>query len=1192
MPVSYWIDEKGLPRISNGSDFAAIQASFRTWESIQTASIQFAYRGTTPVGTVGHDGLNVVTFTDTSAPLGSSTIAATFSFFKTENGQLLFEESDIAFNPGLDFSTSGEANKFDIQSVLTHEIGHLLGLDHSGLVSSVMVPFGSPSQLDQRTLAYDDIAGMMEIYPNPSTMPATGQIRGVIQSDITAVFGAHVVAVDSSGTPIVSTLSQRDGSYVLRFVPPDTYRVYAEPLDGPVTAQNIGGGTNGFYASIKTNFGTTYFGNVTTLPEATSIDVGPNSVSSADIQTLPPSTTGLNLTRPAFGIRIPRGATGTLSGVGGVDITDGVVFSGSNPGLQFGALTFGGRVSSTAASSVSMRFAVLPSTPLGPKNLAVNRGTDASIVSGAFVITDSSPSVNSTTPPAGPIEGGTLVTVRGANFRPGAQIYFAGLAGTGVQVIDSSTIQATAPANVPGSINVVVVNSDGTWGVGSQVFSYISQPPTISRVSPLSGAPATQVVIEGDHFDTRTQNIDVQFNGVSARVISASVNTITTVVPIGATNGPITVSVFGRTAAGPLFTVESLPPNTNFAQRTFNFIDASISSGGAALTFNNNDDAIAHVNLPFNFILFRDIYLADSPIAIAVNGYLSLEPISLDEFENAALPSKSVTRPGGSVGTVPPSLIGPFWDDLIMHSDSVITTKTAGSAPNRQFVVEWSNMSILDEDGRDLNANLTFEAVLYEGSNDIQFLYRSATGPRSDGSSATVGAQNLKRDTAIQTGFNQPVVSTGYFRTYHFQNGSYAELTPVSPPAKPVVTDEGPVTSNGNQLAASWSADAAESDIHEYRYAIGTKAGGTDVVPFSSTTQNSVVVTGLNLRTGVTYYFAVKAISGAGLESEVGVSSGVRFDPTYQPQVKIIPAGPQNGAEFTGIAFLATTATSVVLRAMDANGNLITGAGIRNPTAITLAAGQQYAKLVSELFGLQSFDGWIEADASATGLGIFVVTGSWDMQRFDGSVVRDLSTDFVLFHTGASAILVNPSARVANVTLTELGTSRRQLLTIPARGRLVTTLAGVVRVQSSEALAAVERYSASGKLTINSGAPVSGAQSVLAFPYAAIGGGYVSTLTVANMGTVPQTLTVTFGTSSGSLQLASNSATRLSIADFLHLPIDSLRTGAVRVFPLSSSGGASLIGVLDIENSTEGITMDARPAGSDFTFPNVANGNG
>ena len=48
----------------------------------------------------------------------------------------------------------------------------------------------------------------------------------------------------------------------------------------------------------------------------------------------------------------------------------------------------------------------------------------------------------------------------------------------------------------------------------------------------------------------------------------------------------------------------------------------------------------------------------------------------------------------------------------------------------------------------------------------------------------------------------------------------------------------------------------------------------------------------------------------------------------------------------------------------------------------------------------------------------------------------------------------------------------------------------------------------------------------------------------------------------------------------------------MRIFPASPSGGASLIGVLDIENSTEGITMDARPAGSDFTFPHVANGNG
>jgi hypothetical protein len=164
-----------------------------------------------------------------------------------------------------------------------------------------------------------------------------------------------------------------------------------------------------------------------------------------------------------------------------------------------------------------------------------------------------------------------------------------------------------------------------------------------------------------------------------------------------------------------------------------------------------------------------------------VNGYLSLETLSVDEFQNTSLPSKTVTRTGaaaGSFGTVPPSLIAPFWEDLVLHPNSAITTKTLGAAPNRQFVVEWSNLSILNEFGADQNASLTFEAVLYEGSNDVQFLYRSVSGPRSNGSNATVGMQNFMRDMAVQTGFDQAIISNGYFTTYHFQNGTYSDSLP------------------------------------------------------------------------------------------------------------------------------------------------------------------------------------------------------------------------------------------------------------------------------------------------------------------------------------------------------------------------------------------------------------------------------
>src|SRR5262249_9799133 len=150
------------------------------------------------------------------------------------------------------------------------------------------------------------------------------------------------------------------------------------------------------------------------------------------------------------------------------------------------------------------------------------------------------------------------------------------------------------------------------------------------------------------------------------------------------------------------------------------------------------------------------------------------------------------------------------------------------------------------------------------GSNDLQFVYRTMSGPRSDGSSATIGAQDLKRTGAIQSGFNQPIVSSGRFFAFHFDNGSYAAVTPdVTPPSKPVVTDEGLLTANRTQLAASWISEDPESGVQEYQYAIGTAPGSTDVKPFTSVTQNSAAVTGLNLQSGVTYYFAVKAVNGA-----------------------------------------------------------------------------------------------------------------------------------------------------------------------------------------------------------------------------------------------------------------------------------------------------------------------------------------
>ncbi len=126
---------------------------------------------------------NVIVFHDDAWPYEAADIAATRTpksltialttvSFDTETGEIL--DADIELNSA-DYafttpSSPAGATGFDLQSVLTHETGHFLGLAHSPLARAVMNASGDTDAVGtKRALTLEDVRGICAIYPADGT---------------------------------------------------------------------------------------------------------------------------------------------------------------------------------------------------------------------------------------------------------------------------------------------------------------------------------------------------------------------------------------------------------------------------------------------------------------------------------------------------------------------------------------------------------------------------------------------------------------------------------------------------------------------------------------------------------------------------------------------------------------------------------------------------------------------------------------------------------------------------------------------------------------------------------------------------------------------------------------------------------------------------------------------------------------
>jgi subtilisin-like proprotein convertase family protein len=121
------------------------------------------------------------------------------------------------------------------------------------------------------------------------------------------------------------------------------------------------------------------------------------------------------------------------------------------------------------------------------------------------------PEILTIVPNTGPVPGGTIVNITGNNFTAGATVLFGVYEATNVIVYDPNTINATSPANIPGPVNVTVLNplnSDNVVPSGTAVdgFTYTGPalPPILHGITPDFGSTIapTNVTVEGDYMQS------------------------------------------------------------------------------------------------------------------------------------------------------------------------------------------------------------------------------------------------------------------------------------------------------------------------------------------------------------------------------------------------------------------------------------------------------------------------------------------------------------------------------------------------------------------------------------------------------------------------------------------------------------------------------------------------------------------
>lgn len=160
-PVTVRVYYVGNSTITDGSGGVnATVSAIRTWGMISSSS-------TTTAARRGYAPATIMLNTNGGICTGNCLAATLTGYYVSQSGDDRIYDADVYTNTSIQFYSSGESgcsSEYDINGIMVHEVGHVIGIGHSNVSGATMYPSVSACNTGPRSLEADDRAARDDLY--------------------------------------------------------------------------------------------------------------------------------------------------------------------------------------------------------------------------------------------------------------------------------------------------------------------------------------------------------------------------------------------------------------------------------------------------------------------------------------------------------------------------------------------------------------------------------------------------------------------------------------------------------------------------------------------------------------------------------------------------------------------------------------------------------------------------------------------------------------------------------------------------------------------------------------------------------------------------------------------------------------------------------------------------------------------